>query len=134
MHGDAETSIQSLSFLLVDDDSFIQEVNTNVLKKLGAINIATASNGVEALDILDSNSKEPDIMLIDIRMPEMDGVELMQHLSKRDFGGAIILVSGIDELTVSVAEGMAKMRNLNVLGCINKPLKLDSLSEVLKAL
>lgn len=134
MHDDASTFIQSLSFLLVDDEPFIQELNVNVLKKLGAAKISTVANGIEALAYLESSSASPDVMLIDIRMPEMDGVELMQHLAKHNYTGAIILVSGVDELTVTVAEGMAKMRNLNVLGHINKPLKLDTLSEILSAL
>jgi|SaaInlStandDraft_3_1057020.scaffolds.fasta_scaffold161804_1 YesN/AraC family two-component response regulator len=134
MHDDAVPTIQSLSFLVVDDESFIQEVTVKILKKLGATDIATAANGIEALDYLDAASSDVDVMLIDIRMPEMDGVELMQQLAERKYAGAIILVSGIDELTVSVAEGMAKMRNLNVLSHINKPLKLDTLAEVLKCL
>lgn len=102
MHDDAVPTIQSLSFLVVDDESFIQEVTVKILKKLGATDIATAANGIEALDYLDAASSDVDVMLIDIRMPEMDGVELMQQLAERKYAGAIILVSGIDEDRKSV--------------------------------
>lgn len=131
MPNDPDTLIRSLTFLVVEDDAFMQDLAVTTLGLIGATDIATAFNGKLALDYLQSASSPPDVVFIDIRMPEMGGVELMRHLAEQKFAGAIIIASGIDEETVSVAEEMAKMKNLNVLGHIKKPLGLDALRDIL---
>lgn len=64
------------SFLVVDDDAFIQNMFVRLLRLWGASRIATASSGVEALACLDAADPKPDALLIDLFMPGMGGVEL----------------------------------------------------------
>ena len=61
-------------------------------------------------------------MLVDMKMPEMSGADLLRHLAERHYSGAIILVSGADKDTVTIAESLAKYRELNVLGHIIKSM------------
>ncbi len=95
--------------------------------------VATDNNGIEALAHL-VESTPPDVMLVDIIMPKMGGADLLRHLAERHYPGAIILVSGADKDTITVAEGLAKYRELNVLGHIVKPMTPNALSGLLAKL
>ena len=134
MPNDDPSELSSLSFLVIEDDSVSEELIVRVLGGLGATDIATASNGVEALDHLDSADRQPDVMLVDLIMPEMSGVELLRHLADREYGGAVVLVSGADEDTLVIAQGLAKSRDLNLLGYITKPVTRQTLSAMLAKL
>jgi len=126
--------ISSKSFLVVDDEPFIQKLAVRVLTQIGVTAIDTAGNGVEALAHLDEAAAPPDVMLVDLSMPEMGGAELIRHLGERGYAGAVIMVSGADEETLTIAEGMAKFRDLKVLGHITKPLTPPPLEELLGGL
>jgi CheY-like chemotaxis protein len=126
--------MQSLSFLVVDDEAFIQKLAVRILGQMGGTDIETASNGKEALDHISSAVSEPDILLVDLNMPIMGGVELLNHLAEKNFSGAIVLVSGADEETLAVAEGLAKNCDVNVLGYLTKPITPQSLTDMLNRL
>ena len=91
------------------------------------------ADGIEALAYID-DSPSPDVMLVDINMPKMGGAELLRHLAERNYPGAIILVSGTDKDTITVAEGLANYRGLKVLGHIAKPMTPNALSSLLAKL
>lgn len=69
-----------LSILLVEDNVVNQKVATMMLKKLG-YDIDIANNGLEALDCI--TTKQYDLVLMDIHMPEMDGLEATSEIKKR---------------------------------------------------
>ena len=75
--------MQSLSFLVVDDEAFIQKLAVRILGQMGGTDIETASNGKEALDHISSAVSEPDNRLVDLNMPIMGGVELLNHLAEK---------------------------------------------------
>ena len=122
------------SFLVIDDEAFIQTLLVRQLRQMGASRIATASNGVEALAHLDAADPKPDVLLVDLSMPEMGGVELMRRLAERAYRGAVILVSGADQETLVVAEEVAKYREVAVLGFVRKPVKPEALAQLLAKL
>ena len=134
MPADAPRNLDGVSFLVVDDEAFFQSLHTRLLRQLGVSKIATASNGLEALAHLDSTNPRPDVLLIDLSMPEMGGAELIRQLAERSYKGAVILVSGADQETLIIAESMAKYRDVNVLGHIMKPVKPEALTELLAKL
>lgn len=128
------TKLDSTSFLVVDDEAFIRNLLVRHLRQMGASRIVTASNGVEALAHLDAADPPPDVLLSDLSMPEMGGVELLRRLAERAYKGAVILVSGADEETLIVAKALAKYREVTVLGFIVKPVKPEALKEMLAKL
>lgn len=108
--------------LIVDDEIDIREFARNFFQKRG-IEVFTASGGNEAFDII--MEQAPDLVLLDVRMEEMTGVELLKKL--RDAGSEVkvFMVTGVeDESTIAEAE------SLGVLGYIHKPLVLDELQKV----
>ena len=118
MADETAAGIAQLSFLVVEDEAFSLAAITKTLAGMGAVDVATAADGVKALAHLDQQTP-PDVMLLDLNMPEMGGAEVLRHLADRNYTGAIILVSGADQDTISIAESLANYRELNVLGHIS---------------
>jgi len=121
----------ALSYLVIDDDSFACILAVESLKALGATEIATATNGQEALVQLEAAETEPDVLLVDLSMPGMGGAEFVRKAAEQKFQGAAIFVSGLEEDTLAIAESAARHQAINVLGHVKKPLTLDKLRGLL---
>ena len=78
---ESQTSEQELSILVVDDSVSIRTVLSAFLKKQGW-SVTTAKDGIDALDIL--NERLPDLIILDIEMPRMNGYELLGTLRSQD--------------------------------------------------
>lgn len=131
MADETEPDLAAISFLLVEDVPMHLALVETLLRSMGATNIAAASNGVEALVHLDSAETQPDLMIVDLAMPEMGGVQLMNNLAERSYSGAVLVLSGADQLTLDVAQGMAEYRGINFLGCVTKPITRQAMTEML---
>lgn len=70
-----------LTILIIDDEPGILNVHSRLVEQIGCIAI-TAGNGVEALKVIEKN--KPDLILLDLMMPEMDGFAFMSALKKRE--------------------------------------------------
>jgi len=112
--------------LVVDDDELMLDLAVSALATLGYRKVFAASSGAEGLRLLDERGA--DVVLCDLNMPEMDGVEFLRHLSARRFEGAIVLMSGEDQRILRTAENLAKAHGLCVLGAVEKPISADVLS------
>lgn len=94
------------SIMIVDDDKFLVDMYSIKFVEKG-FSVETASNGPEALQKIDSGLK-PDIFLVDIVMPEMDGFELVQHIIQRqkEKRSSIIILSNLGQKE-DVEKGLA---------------------------
>jgi len=81
------------SILLVDDETHIRKYVSLILKQLGATNIIEASNGEEALAVF--QSKKPDIVLLDISMPLLNGLETLKKLKEMDPECTVIMLTSM---------------------------------------
>ena len=87
-----------VSVLIVEDEEVLREVYELILTTQGCT-VQTAKNGIEALDSLRKHT--PDIMLLDIFMPEMDGREVLKKLDKADFQATkVVVCSNLSDKTV----------------------------------
>lgn len=112
--------------ILVDDES---EVRSGIIKKIdwesiGFEVIGEAENGVEALEIIENNN--PDLAIIDIEMPYMNGVELSKIIHKEYPALKVIILSGYDEF-----EYAQKAIRYNVIEYVLKPISASDLIELL---
>lgn len=122
--------MENLSVLIVDDDKFMINLSSRMLGKLGVENILSAEDGAAGLDVVAEHS--PNVVLCDLNMPGMDGLEFLRHLADRKAQCAIILVSGEDKRVLQTAAQLAEAHELNVLGSIQKPVKPDPLKELME--
>jgi YesN/AraC family two-component response regulator len=83
------------TMLVVDDERLLAEGMRRTIDELGLFQTFVAKSGTEALSILDA--RRIDAMLLDIAMPEMNGIELMMHLKERPHRPATIIISGYEE-------------------------------------
>lgn len=121
----------NFSILLVDDEPFDLELLIGALSNLGYQQIETASNGSIALDKLSTADTPYDIIICDLNMPEMDGLEFMRHANNRNFHGGMILLSGEDKRMLETVLSLSKAYQLNVLGALEKPLNRAELKRLL---
>lgn len=117
--------------LVVDDDSFSQELFSEMLMALGVSDIHTASSGRIALRTLASLPRPPDVLICDVFMPDMDGIEFMAELGKKGYQGGIILVSGLDITMMAIAQEVALADGLKLLGAYTKPVPQGVLEQAL---
>lgn len=114
--------------LLVEDDNDIRETIGEVLEEEG-YRVITAANGIEALERLKDTSHVPDLILLDLMMPGMDGWRFRSEQLKLERGANIpLLVLSADGQTQDVATG------LGAVGCLRKPVDLDQLLATLAEL
>ena len=124
--GEAKMMEQLYRVLLVDDE---EEIRAGISRKiewdqLGFGLVGEASNGQEALEI--AEQLEPDVVLTDIKMPFMDGLELCRRLQKTLPAAKVVMFSGFDEF-----EYARQAVGMNVCKYILKPINAAELNEVL---
>ena len=112
----------SQSVLVVDDDLFSQEVFRKSLAHWGLSNVHMASDGREGMRVLERMQPPPDFLICDIFMPDMDGIEFIGVLARQNYQGGLILVTGGNSDMLDVAQDIANMSGLRVLGTFIKPL------------
>jgi len=81
--------------LVIDDQPGIRRLLTEVLKEAG-YEVITAANGYEGLEKV--KELNPDLVLLDMKMPGMDGIETLCELKRRDFKSGIIMMTAYGEL------------------------------------
>jgi CheY-like chemotaxis protein len=119
------------SVLLIDDDEFSQEIMRKTFSGWGVGDIRQASNGKKAVLLLDTMPVHPDVLVCDIFMPDMDGIEFISELVQRQFKGGLVFVSGVNRDMLEVAEFLAAQKGLRVLAAFVKPILPDALRKVL---
>lgn len=127
-----DTDFSSLYFLIVDDNISIQELVAHKLKKLGVVNIVTADNGKSALQKLQENRQPVDVIICDLNMPEMDGIQFLRYLAMQAYSGGIIILSGVNRNILRSAHRLAREHSLNILGSISKQFELNDIHNFIK--
>ncbi|MGD1972098.1 MAG: response regulator, partial [Desulfobacterales bacterium] len=111
------------TILLIDDEKMILDVGCELLEELG-YTVLCALSGKEALDIFKTNSKNIDLVIMDMIMPGMGGGETFDHLRDINPDIKVLLSSGY-----SVDGQATKILRRGCNGFIQKPFNLNQLSE-----
>lgn len=116
----------SARIMIVDDEVFFRELLRDTLTKAGFNIVAEASSGSEAIALY--REHRPELVLMDIYMPEKNGIEATRDLIALDPQARIIICSGMgydDDLNAAVAAG--------AIGVIYKPFYEDEVIEIIKS-
>lgn len=108
--------------LIVDDESDIREFAKSFFKKRN-IEVFTASGGREALQIIEAQS--PDLVLLDVRMEGMTGVEVLKRLRANKNDVKVIMVTGVED-----EEVINEANSWGIKGYVHKPLVLEELEKI----
>jgi signal transduction histidine kinase len=123
-----EKSIEILkdkTIMLVEDNLINQEIALGLLKESG-LNIIIASNGQEACELYTQNQHRVKLILMDIQMPIMDGLEATSILRNQGFDIPIIALSAN-----AMEEDIQKTKSVGMNEHLNKPIDIDKLYDML---
>jgi two-component system response regulator AlgR len=113
-----------LRVLIVDDEAPARERLQRLVGELPGFSIAgVCSNGADALPLV--GELEPEVVLLDIRMPGMTGIEVARHLSALERPPAVVFTTAYDEYALEAFEAQA-------VGYLLKPVRRERLEEALK--
>ncbi len=110
--------------MIVDDEDDVREFAANFFRKR-KIDVITAANGEEA--VLLAESQKPQLILLDIKMSGIDGIETLRLIRQKDKEVKVIMVTGRKPEEDNVFE---KAKQLGALDYIHKPLDLNELKNV----
>ena len=114
--------------LVIDDEADMGELVTATARNLGLQSAATA----DAATLPELLTADVTLIMLDLMMPEMDGIEALRLLSELKCKAGIVLMSGVSPRVMETAERLAKTLGLFVVGHLAKPFQLAALEELLK--
>lgn len=117
--------------LVVDDEVAFAELVEEVATPLGFA-VSMAHDGPHFRRAF--MAVDPDVIFLDLRLPDEDGIELMRYLSAKQCTAKVIIVSGADGRTISAATGLARQRKIDVVGTLAKPVDIANLEAMLRPL
>lgn len=122
-----------MKVLILDDEPFVLKLMSHQLKSLGVEDITTCQGGDEAVALMETATDRFDLIVLDLQMPGMDGVEFMRHLVRLQYNGGLLLVSGEGERILHTAEKLSRAHHLYVLGALHKPVSPAQFEQVLES-
>ena len=113
-----------MNLLIVDDEAPARDRLRRLLEEIGDCeSIAEAGNGQEALDYC--SEKQPDVVLLDVRMPGLSGIEIARHIDTLQDPPAVIFTTAYDQYAVEAFETEA-------VGYLLKPVRKEKLAHALR--
>jgi two-component system, response regulator, stage 0 sporulation protein F len=110
--------------LIVDDQYGIRILLTEVLQKEGYTTFQ-AANGFQAIDI--TKEQAPDLVLLDMKIPGMDGIEILKRLKQHDETIKVIIMTAYGELDM-----IQEAKDLGALTHFAKPFDIDEIRKVVR--
>ena len=86
---------KNLTILIVEDEEFQRNILVRLLKNIGVQHLYEATDGHRALELIEKHIDSIDILISDIKMPKMDGMELLRHLSEIKTKISTVIFSGL---------------------------------------
>ncbi len=126
-HGDRMASSDRI--VLIDDDRVVGEIVSGLANAMGLPCSVTRT----ANEFFQHIGPDTNVILLDLVMPEMDGIEILRLLGERNCKARIILMSGINIRVIETAKKLAQSLGLTVIGHLQKPFPIPQLQQMLTA-
>jgi EAL domain-containing protein (putative c-di-GMP-specific phosphodiesterase class I)/CheY-like chemotaxis protein len=127
--GFGESMTTAERILVIDDDRVVGEI-VSAFAKAMRLHCDVTRSPKEFFDLV---SPETTMILLDLVMPEMDGIEVLRLLGEQQCKARIVLMSGINIRVIETAKKLAQTLGLTVVGHLQKPFQLTQLKEILQA-
>lgn len=123
-------SVRQRPVLVVDDSLFQRELLSALLQDMGIAQVEQACDGHQALQMLRQCGEVP-VLIVDLEMPRMDGIQLLQSLADEQIFAPVIIASGREAGLISTVEGMLQANGMPLLGSLSKPVVGSQLHRLL---
>jgi CheY-like chemotaxis protein len=124
-----DSSASSFSILLAEDNPVNQKVAKRVLTHLG-YQVDIVNNGLEAIKAI--AEKSYDLILMDIQMPEMDGLETTRYIRKQESGSQLPPIAIVAMTANATDDDQNVCRDAGMSDYISKPIQIDKLKNMLQ--
>jgi EAL domain-containing protein (putative c-di-GMP-specific phosphodiesterase class I)/CheY-like chemotaxis protein len=125
------SDIQQQGVMVVDDSSMHRYSAHLCLHTFGINQVYEAANGKLAIEQLAQLTQMPAVILLDLEMPVMDGIEVLQQLAQLPRKPSVVLASSSDEVLISAVATMAEALGISLLGAFRKPVNPVDLADAL---
>lgn len=122
------------SVMVVDDSSVQRQYAAGLFSALGVETVIEAANGQEALDMLEKMATLPALLVLDLEMPQMDGVECMQQMHQKKIQLPTVIVSSREPTLLTSVETVASNLGIQLLAVLQKPLREEKVLSILAML
>ena len=119
----------SKNLIVIDDDEQFSELLGEVAKTAG-FDVLICHDAREYFE----SDKTYDVMVLDLNMPTMDGIEVIRQMGEQGHHLHLMLVSGYDNSVLHSAEKLAEEHKLNIIGSLSKPLAISSFVDMLSSI
>jgi EAL domain-containing protein (putative c-di-GMP-specific phosphodiesterase class I)/CheY-like chemotaxis protein len=121
-----------LRFLVVEDHGFQRWELSRQLADLGAKHVFEAQDGLTALEIFQNLTEPIDVIVTDLDMPRMDGMEFIRHVGEVGYPVSVILTSALERTLLASVATMAEAYGIKLLGTIEKPPSAKKLAALIE--
>ena len=116
--------------LIVDDDPLMRSILETYLKCEHSAATKSVANGLQALTLLQDCHDKVALIICDLNMPEMDGLQFLRHVHELGYEGKLAIVSGEDPSVLSATKDIATFYGFDLVGVFSKPLDTKKLREI----
>jgi EAL domain-containing protein (putative c-di-GMP-specific phosphodiesterase class I)/ActR/RegA family two-component response regulator len=125
--------LAAIEVLILDDDDYQRNVLHKMLTAIGVLQVRHAASVAAALEIAAEAREQVQVVISDLDIPDVDGIEFLRLLADQKPGAAVLIVSGKHESILRSVQLMAKEYGLSVLGALSKPATLPALRDKLSS-
>lgn len=128
------TGADRLHVLLADPQPHVRIHAREVLERFGVKKISEVANGFEVVERLSDPGAAVDVLILDLQLPIMDGIEVLRALGTRRIRTPVVLLSGLEDRVLGAAASLAEGMNANVIAVLGKPLRSEKVEMILERL
>ena len=115
--------------LVVDDQVGLTRVISMVAEEIG-YETRVANTSMDATDLF--VTFQPDVVILDMIMPEKDGIDVLNEMLLTGLKARLVLTSGLSQSFLRLAEGVARFHDIERVEILRKPFKRDELADLLR--
>jgi PAS domain S-box-containing protein len=130
---DPSTPALPMRVMVIDDDVVARRQIGMLLTALGIAEVLAVDGGEVALVELRRAVQPFDLLVCDLNMPGMDGIEFLRQLAETHYQGCLILCSGVEDRLLETAAGLTRAKGLSLRGVVKKPMTKAALAALLTA-
>ncbi len=127
-------STDAMRVLVVEDDDFQRNLMLRLLRMNNVVDIEHASDGIKALQAIEASDAAFDLIISDLDMPNMDGMEFIRILGEKNSAASLVITSTWNETFLSSIQTMCNAYGIEPLGVLQKPITNDNISTLLRLL